>query len=552
MSRSRWFAVWHFVCVAAGIAAAAFWLAPASAQRGSGLVTIASRTTNDLRDWGSRIDSMRRSGDLRVRTTRDDALVRGRTHQRLDQYHRGVRVFGADIAEQLIGGQVVSVFGNIYDDIAIDPSPTLGPDRAREIVADRAGVELGPSLQPELVVLPRNFLHDQDEHGLAWMLHATNARDSRQYFVDARSGSIVFDFNDRETQRQSSVGRATGVLGDTKKISVSSASGRFLAADLLRPPAITTYDMQANVERLISILNRTTTVNDNDIASDTDNTWTDGAVDDGHVYAGWTYDYYFKRFSRRGLDNANRAMQVFVHPVRRNDVFTLFEQYADFYVNAFYNGNGVVVFGEGLPANVTLGGQSWDFLSGALDVVAHELSHGVTQYSADLIYLNESGALNESFSDIMGTSVEFYFQPPGNGLLRADYLMGEDVIRPGGLRSLSDPLSLGDPDHYSRRFLGTDDNGGVHINCGISNNAFYLAIEGGTNRTSGLSVQGVGGSNREQIERVFYRAFTQLLPANATFSMTRAATIQASRDLFGSNSAAERAVTQAWTAVGVN
>lgn len=548
MSRSRWFAVWHFVCVAAGIGAAAVWLAPASAQRRTGPVTIAARTTNDLRDWGSRIDSMRRAGDLRVRTTRDDLLVRGRTHQRLDQYHRGVRVFGADVAEQLLGGQVVSVFGNVYDDIAIDPSPSIAPERAREIVAARAGIELGPSLEPELVILPR----ETGEYSLTWMLGATTSRDSRQYFVDARDGSIVFDYRDRETQRQSSVGRATGVLGDTKKIAVSSASGRFLTSDLLRPPAITTYDMQANVERLISILNRTVNVNDNDIASDTDNTWTDGAVDDAHVYAGWTYDYYFKRFSRRGLDNANRAMQIFVHPVRRNDVFTQFDQYSDFYVNAFYNGNGVVVFGEGLPANVTLGGQSWDYLSGALDIVAHELSHGVTQYSANLIYLNESGALNESFSDIMGTSAEFFFQPPGNGLMRADYLMGEDVIRPGGLRSLSDPQSLGDPDHYSRRFLGTDDNGGVHINCGISNNAFYLAIEGGTNRTSGLSVQGVGGANREQIERVFYRAFTQLLPSNATFSMTRAATIQASRDLFGNNSAAERAVTQAWTAVGVN
>ena len=82
--------------------------------------------------------------------------------------------------------------------------------------------------------------------------------------------------------------------------------------------------------------------------------------------------------------------------------------------------------------------------------------------------------------------------------------------------------------------------------------AFYLAIEGGTNRTSGLSVQGVGAANREQMERVFYRAFTQMLPANATFAVARAATIQAARDLFGANSAAERAVTQAWTAVGVN
>ena len=92
----------------------------------------------------------------------------------------------------------------------------------------------------------------------------------------------------------------------------------------------------------------------------------------------------------------------------------------------------------------------------------------------------------------------------------------------------------------------------MHTNSGIANQAFYLAIEGGTNRTSGLAVQGVGAGNREQIEKVFYRAFTQMLPANATFAVARAATIQAARDLYGADSAAERAVTQAWTAVGVN
>jgi Zn-dependent metalloprotease len=91
----------------------------------------------------------------------------------------------------------------------------------------------------------------------------------------------------------------------------------------------------------------------------------------------------------------------------------------------------------------------------------------------------------------------------------------------------------------------------VHTNCTIADHAFYLAIEGGTNRTSGLSVQGVGAANREQIEKVFYRGFALLLTSNATFSMARAATIQAARDLYGTGSAPERAVTQAWTAVGV-
>jgi thermolysin len=166
--------------------------------------------------------------------------------------------------------------------------------------------------------------------------------------------------------------------------------------------------------------------------------------------------------------------------------------------------------------------------------------------------LNESGALNEAFSDMMGTSAEFFFQPAGTNVLQADYSIAEDVFRPGGIRSLADPGRFGDPDHYSRRFLGTDDNGGVHTNSLIASHAFYLAIEGGTNRTSGISVQGVGAANREQIEKVFYRAVAQLMPSNATFSIARAATLQAARDLYGDESVAARAVTQAWTAVGVN
>jgi bacillolysin len=546
MSRSRWFAVWHFVCVAAGIAAAATWFAPASAQRRSGPVTIASRTTNDLRDWGSRIDVMRRARDLRVRTTREDELIPGRTHQRFDQFHRGVRVFGADVAEQLNRGQVLSVFGNLYEDINVDSSPSIDADRARVIVAERTDSGLAPLNEPELVVLPRN-----GGYTLTWRVRAFKGLDIREYFVDARSGDIVLDYSNRPTQ--SAVGTAQGVLGDTKKISVlmNASTGIFFASDRLRPPALRTYDFQGNPIRTLQFLTGAIS-GDSDIASDSDNNWTDGAVGDGHIYAGWTYDYYFKRFNRRGLNDANRGEQIIVHPVRRADVFTQFDDFADFYVNAFYAGGGVVVFGEGLPPGITLDGKSWDFFSGALDVVAHELSHGVTEYTSNLIYQNESGALNEAFSDIMSIGVEFFFQPTGNGPLRADYSQAEDIARPGGLRSASDPQSLGNPDHYSRRFLGSDDNGGVHINCTIATHAFYLAIEGGTNRTSGLSVQGVGAANREQIERVFYRAFTQMLPANATFAVARAATIQSARDLFGAGGAAERAVSQAWTAVGVN
>jgi thermolysin len=214
-------------------------------------------------------------------------------------------------------------------------------------------------------------------------------------------------------------------------------------------------------------------------------------------------------------------------------------------------------FGNGIPSNFTLGGQNVGPLSASIDIVAHELSHGVTSSSSDLIYMNESGALNEAFSDIMGTGVEFFFQPVGAGIGQADYLLGEDAFRaPGGARngtrSLVNPASYGYPDHYSIRFTGPQDSGGVHINSSIVNHAFYLAVEGGRHRLSGITVQGVGGGNREQIEKAFYRAFVFLLPASANFSTARAATIQAAQDLYGASSAAAQAITQAWTAVGVN
>ena len=119
------------------------------------------------------------------------------------------------------------------------------------------------------------------------------------------------------------------------------------------------------------------------------------------------------------------------------------------------------------------------------------------------------------------------------------------------MRLLDKPHVLGHPDHWNDRQEVVDDNGGVHFNSTIVSHVFYLAIEGGVHRRSDLKVHGVGGANREQIEKVFYRAFTYMLPASATFQIARAATIQAARDLYGSGSAVERAVSEAWTAVGV-
>ena len=122
--------------------------------------------------------------------------------------------------------------------------------------------------------------------------------------------------------------------------------------------------------------------------------------------------------------------------------------------------------------------------------------------------------LNEAFWNIMGAAIEFYYQPTGSGRDQADRPIAEDANHapPGYLRSLSNPNSKGHPDHYSFAQSGDRYNdGGVHFNMTIGTHAFYLAVAGGRNRVSGISVPGIGMANIERMERVFYRAFTQLM-----------------------------------------
>jgi len=540
--------------IAGGAVAALLAALPSApgAQDRAGLTRIGPRTIAELRQWDGRIDRMLQADDLVVGRVFPDTRVTGRTHERAGQRYRGVPVFGGDVVRQLDGGQTVSIFGTLYEGIDIDVTPRLTPSDAKAALERLTGARLGVSRTPELTVLPM----PDGGYALTYRLRIAARGDVREYFLDATTGDIVFDYSDKKTQ--SAVGRGVGVLGDSKKLSVTSSGGRFTANDQLRPPSLRTLNMKGDFLRLEDILNGFVSPGDSDLATDDDNDWTDGPAVDAHAYAGWVYDYYYKRFDRHGLDNADMGLLSFVHPANRQDLEENYALYGDpildYYLNAFYCCDGAMIYGEGLPPGYVLAdsGQTVDFFSAAIDIVAHELTHGVTDSTSNLIYSNESGALSEAFSDVMATSVEFYFEPPGDGLRHADYLIGEDVIRPGGIRSMSNPASFGDPDHYSKRYTGSGDNGGVHINSSIVNQAFYLAIEGGTNRTSGMSVQGVGAGNREQIEQVYYRAFTLLLPSNATFSVARGACEQAARDLYGESSAAFRAVSQAWAAVGVS
>jgi Zn-dependent metalloprotease len=514
----------------------------------AGVIAVTAQNRASLREWDATLDRMVRSAALSRRKIHPDTLVRGRSHERYDQYFEGVRVIGGDVSRQLAGGSTESIVGRLHAVTGVSTQPTLADEDARRRFEALA---TAPPRDPlELVILPT----DDGGYALAYRAHIWVDRMWMQTYLDAHNGEVLLQYNDLQTQ--AAIGSGIGVLGDTKKISARPAGGRYLADDAMRPPVLITYDMQGDLDKTERFLSGFYFPTTSDIANDNDNKWTDGANVDAHVHLGWTYDYYFKRFGRRGLDDNNAPIYAVTHPIRRADVPFLPAAVRSLYAtNAFWctgcgwARRGAIAFGEG--AGFLVADQSWDYLAGALDVVAHELTHGLTAYSSGLIYRNESGALNEAFSDILGTGAEFFYHSAGTGARRADYLVAEDVVTAGGIRSMSSPADYGDPDHYAQRFTGSADNGGVHTNSAIASQAFYLAIEGGVNRTSGVSVQGVGGGSREQIEKVFYRAFVFMLPSSATFSTARAATVQAARDLYGAGSAAERAVMQAWTAVGV-
>ncbi len=506
-----------------------------------GVVRMASLVPAEAREMSSRLDSMLREGRLRVTRVDEDTMLPGRQHERLAQSYKGVPVYGGEVVRQIDEtGAVVSVFGRVYEGIDLEVQPALSSAQATAVVAERAGGEASFPAAPELTILPTS----DTTLALAWSVVAASRGDVRRYFVDARAGRVILEHS-LIARQTPAVGRGVGVLNNNHKISAASAGGQYLAIDLLRPARITTHDLKGNILRANAVVNALINgapPNSSDVAVDSDNNWTDGPTVDAHAYAGWVYDYYFKRLGRRGWNNADQAIPQFVNPARQEDFFVYGGVLGEFFLNAFYCCSGLpasfMVYGQGLPAGVWPGGQVKP-IAGALDAVAHEMTHGVTKYTSGLsLAFCFAGGLSESFSDQMAISVDFFYRPS-----TANYRVGEDVV-PGGLRDLANPGLFGDPDHIAVATICEE-----HYLAGVPNQAFYLAIEGGTNRTSGIPVQGVGSGNREQIEKVFYRAFTLKLGPASNYVDAANATVQAARELYGAGSAAERAVIEAWTAV---
>ena len=398
-----------------------------------------------LRLAAEQLDARIGTGALQSQSSDYDALVGGRIHERLAQMYRGVPVFGADTTRQLnTSGQTVSVFGCYYPDIAIDTTAAVTADQARQLIMLTGGLGAIVRDTPALTILPI-----QSAYRLTWTAEVSSSQTglTARAFVDATTGEPVLTYNDTWMQTAAPLGQGIGVAGDA--LSVGQAplpGGGFAAVDLTRPGQNATYDLMGNRARAIALSLGVTPVAGPDVATSPDGRWS-GAVASAQAYVGLTMDYYRLRFNRIGIDNHNRPVRAFVNVARPQDAPSAGPQLAQFYNGAYYAGGGDVVFGVG--ALTATGDVAFRNFAGGLDVVSHELTHGVTRFTSNLIYQFESGALNEAFSDMMGAAVEFTAQPLGDGLARADWFYGEDVSTGQPIRSFSDPHALGAPDHYS-------------------------------------------------------------------------------------------------------
>lgn len=454
----------------------------------------------------------------------------GTTHVKLVEKHNNIPVYGSDQTVTLDKeNNVKAFFGQVIpnlDDKNIPASASISAEQAETIAKADIEKEVGQVKNYDGVKKDL-FVYEKDgNYYLAYLVKASISKPAPgywHYFVDATNGNVIEKYNavDHIT------GFGYGVLGAKQsfEIAQNEKTGAFHLFDGKRGQGVHTFDAENMDENLFNIFSQWFGHTGIEVESK-NKFFDDKAAIDAHVNAGKVYDYYKNTFNRNSFDDKGAKLISSVH-VGEN------------WNNAAWNGIQMM-YGDG-------DGTTFIPLSAGLDVIGHELTHAVTEHTANLVYKNESGALNESLSDIMGVMVE-----------KKSWDLGADIYTPGkpgdALRSLKDPASIpnplkpgeGYPDHYNKRYTGTADNGGVHINSSINNKAAYLVSDGGEHY--GVKVTGVG---REATEKIYYRALTKYLTANSDFKMMRQAALQSAEDLYGKNSKAVQAVTKAYDAVGV-
>jgi Zn-dependent metalloprotease len=464
---------------------------------------------------------------FKVTSTHTDNL--GITHVKSIQQYKGVEVYGSESVLHLDANKERFTGSVFTTDKEIAVNPVFSVQSSLTLVSEDLKKN---TVLRELNPAEKKLLHydapayslviykkGNKEYALTWAITIRpNFLEEWKYFVDASNGSIINKFNNTMSDGPTS-GSSVDLNNVSRTFDVYLEQGTYYLVNFSEQM----YNATADEGYIMTLdANNTSTSNLNySMVTSTDNLWSQmQAAVSAHCNAQSAYEYFLTKFGRNSLNGQGGNILSLVN-VAETDGSSM--------ENAFWNGQAVF-YGNG--------GSHFKSLAGGLDVSAHELGHGVVSNTANLEYQGESGAINESYADIFGSMVD-----------RDDWLIGEDVVKSayfpsGALRSMSDPHNQGSqgdaywqPAHYSELYTGTQDNGGVHINSGVGNRAFYLVATA------------VG---KEKAEQIFYRALTEYLTKTSEYLDLRIAVIQSAKDLYGNSSTESVKAAEAFDTVGIS
>lgn len=495
-----------------------------------------------IHQWSFRALEFLKSPSDKLELIKTETDQMGWIHYRYRQIHNNYPVQGSMIIAHTHLGKVISWNGDMMPSLPVNDQIALSEQQALAIALEKgcpADRYMWQDEQnekfiqwetgdPHATFFPKGTLvyknlKNQFVPGafrLCWQfnIYAQSPLKRMNIYVDVQTGAIVDDENLIHTGNTTGV--AVTAYSGTKNIytdSVNATSYRLRQTVL--GLGVETYNLQ-----------KSTTYSNTDF-TDADNNWNnvnankDEVATDAHFGAEQTYLYYYNRYGRKSYDNNNTKLRSYVH-------------YSNNYDNAFWDGQRMT-YGDGNQFKPLT----------CLDVAAHEMSHGVTSASSNLVYNGESGALNESFSDIFAVCVEIMVRPnTGN------YIIGEQITTSGnGIRNMSNPGLFGDPAAYGdpNYYTGAADNGGVHTNSGVQNKWFFILSKGENSTNFKGNKYNVRGIGVDSAGAIAYRNNAFYLTPNSKYIDSRFYSIQAAKDLYGKCSDAVKQTTNAWYAVNV-
>ena len=477
-----------------------------------------------------------KEGSKNMTVLQQETDVFGNQHLKFQQTVNGINIYGAQAWLHF------QKDGFIYFNGRTVPTPTLNTlttftqqaaeqlvqsDMEQKFKFSEAGLKTQKELQLERFETEKVVIQNAknpNEMQLVWHISVRpNILHHWEYFVDAHTGTIVNKYDHTCTVGPTTT-NATDLNGVSRTVNAFNANGTHYLTNATKSmytgtttakPAvgsgvITTLDLQnTNVNNPSYI----------EITSTNNNTWSSKAVS-AHYNSSVSFDYFKTKFNRNSIDGKGGDVVSFINVADDN---------GSSMDNAFWNGK-YMFYGNGATG--------FKPLPGGLDVGGHEMSHGVIQNTAGLEYNGESGAINESFADVFGVLIE-----------GQNYLLGEDVVKlsafpSGALRNMQDPHNGGtslsspgyQPSHVNEQYSGTQDNGGVHINSGIPNKAFYLIASTIT---------------KAKAEQIYYKALSLYLTKSSKFIDLRLAVVRAATDIHGAASTEVNTVKQSFDAVGI-